>query len=252
MDANLKITDVLAAELNFDFDYEKIKTEMMSLRPFWKYTPPYKANLDAPFSYDIFMSDTKEYYDKIDYIVDHTVSNSGIVKRSLQGQYIFYLRKHKDNLLNDTRFSYVKNLDTSGWDWIENYKSKIPYTIQCIENIGYEHIGCIRVFVTENTFFPTHRDTLHGTPDNPKISHDYERCLGLSLIPDTGDVPMSIYSEKENKVCKVYGNAMLFNDSAYHGVEFTPGIRITIRIFGKIDFQKFQKNINFNQTYMLQ
>jgi hypothetical protein len=248
---NLIVTDILAASLKFDFDYKKIKSEMLSLRSFWKYTPPYKANLNAPFSYNIFMSETEEYYNKIDYIADHTTSNSEMIKREIQGQYIFYLREHKDNLKNDTRFSYVKNLDTSGWNWIEEYKTKIPYTINCIESIGYEDIGCIRVFVTENTFFPTHRDTLSGTPDCLEISQDYERCLGVSLIPDTGNVPMLIQSPRENKVCEVYGNAMLFNDSAFHGVKFTPGIRITIRIFGKIDFQKFQKNIDFEQPYFL-
>lgn len=250
-DQDLIITDILAAGLNFNFDYEKIKAEMLSLRPFWKYTPPYKANLEAPFSYNIFMSESKEYYDKIDYIEDYTRPDSAMIKRELQGQYIFYLRHHKDNVNRDTRFSYVKNLNTEGWDWIDEYRSIIPYTINCIESIGYDHIGCIRVFVTENTFFPSHRDTLSGNPTNPEPSRDFERCLGVSLIPDTGDVPMAIQSPNNGNVYKVYGNAMLFNDSAFHGVKFTPGIRITIRIFGKIDFQKFQKYLDFNQLYLL-
>jgi hypothetical protein len=248
---NVTVTDILAAGLKFNFDYEKIKSEILTLRPSWIYTPPYKANLDATLSGKIFRSESEEYYNKIDYTVDHTKPKSEVIKRELRGQYVFYLRKHRDNLLNDTRFSYVKNLETEGWDWITDHASKIPYTIECIERIGYEHIGCIRVFVTENTFFPTHRDTLAGDAIHPEVSHDYERCLGISLIPDTGGVPMLIHSQKENKVCEVHGNAMLFNDSAFHGVRFTPGIRITIRIFGNIDFQKLQKNIDFAQLHFL-
>lgn len=245
---NLIVTDILAAGLNFDFDYEKIRSEMESLRPFWIYTPPYKASLDGSLSGKIFMAETKELYDKIDYRSDHTARSSEIVVRELRGQYVFYLRKHKDNLTNDQRFSYIKTLDTDGWDWIPECQPFIPYTINCIESIGYEKIGCIRVFVTENTFFPTHRDTNAGS-SSPDISHDYERCLGLSLIPDTGNVPMMIQSQTDNQVHEIYGNAMLFNDSAFHGVKFTPGIRITIRIFGKIDFQRFEKHIDLSQVY---
>lgn len=245
------ITDILAAKMDFNFDYEKIKNEILSLRKYWVYTPPYKANLDAPNLGKIFRSDSKEYYDKIDYTLDHTKPRSGVIRRDLRGQYIFYLRNHKNNVTNDTRFSYVKTLSTEGWQWIKEFETNLSYTINCIESIGYEHIGCIRVFITENTFFPTHRDTISGDKENPQISHDYERCLGLSLIPDTGGVPMSIQSFKDNEIYNVHGNAMLFNDSAFHGVKYTPGIRITIRIFGKIDFQKFEKHIDSSQAFYI-
>lgn len=248
LENNLTVTDILAAGLRFDFDYEKIKEEMLSLRPHWIYTPPYKVNLDVPLAGKVFMSESTEYYNKIDYKVDYYKENSETVTRELRGQHIFYLRRHKDNLTNTTKFAKIKDLDTDGWDWIPEYKSFIPYTIQCIEQIGYEKIGCIRVFVTENTFFPTHRDSNAGKEFH-EISEDYERCLGLSLIPDTGNVPMLIYSKKDEQVCKVFGNAMLFNDSAFHGVQFTPGMRITIRIFGKIDFQRFEKHIDLSQVY---
>jgi hypothetical protein len=37
---------------------------------------------------------------------------------------------------------------------------------------------------------------------------------------------------------------MIFRDSQPHGVPYTPGIRITIRIFGEIDFDALEKYID--------
>jgi hypothetical protein len=97
------------------------------------------------------------------------------------------------------------------------------------------------VFITENTFFATHRD--YGWGKN-KLSEDYDRCFGLSIIPDTGNVPMKIQSFKNKEVYDISGNAMLFNDSAWHGVPYVSGTRITIRIFGEIDYQYFMSYID--------
>lgn len=240
--SQIKVTDLLAAELDLDFDYEKIKAEMLALRPIWIYTPPYKENLDYAKMGVIFQSGTNDQYEQIDFMEDDTIQT-----RSLRGQYVFYLRNHKDNPSNNTKFSYTKNLAVDGWDWIKEYAEYMPYTIQCIESLPYTNIGLIRVFVTENTFFPTHRDS--NVRQALVQSTDYAQCLGISIIPDTGNVPLSIWSFKNKEVCKVNGNAMLFNDSAPHGVEFTPGIRITIRVFGDIDFQKLEPYIKDKNVF---
>ena len=239
----MNVTDLLAAELNFPFDYTKIKQEMISLRQYWRYTPPYKGHIDTAMAGLVFKSETDELYKKIDYIDDDGTTH---VHNGMQGQYIFYLRENRNNTTAE-KFIITKSLPTDSWDWIEQYKSIIPYTIECIESLPYNHIGCIRVFVTENTFFPTHRDYGMGGP--AVLSDEYEKTLGLSIIPDTGNVPMQIYSYKNKEVCKVPGNAMLFNDSAFHGVGYTSGIRITIRVFGDIDFQEFLPYINTKQAF---
>lgn len=238
----MNVTDLLAAELNLPFDYEKIKSEMLSLRQYWKYTPPYKEHIDSALAGLVFKSESDDLYKKIDYID----TNNTHVHNGMQGQYIFYLREN-DNNLNAEKFIVTKSLPTNSWNWIEKYKNIMPYTIECIESLPYTQIGCIRVFVTENTFFPTHRD--YGVGGPPVLSTEYAKTLGLSIIPDTGNVPMQIFSYKNKEVCKVPGNAMLFNDSAFHGVEYTPGIRITIRVFGEIDFQKFIPYINTQQAF---
>lgn len=236
------VTDLLAAELILPFDYEKIKSEMLKLKKFWRHTPPYKLNIDQALAGLIFKVESDELYKKIDYIDN----NDKIVHVGMPGQHIFYLRESNANPTAEP-FKLTKMLPTESWDWIPAYKDIIPYTIECIESLPYRSIGCIRVFVTENTFFPTHRDFGVGGP--AVLSSDYPKILGLSIVPDTGDVPMSIYSYKNKEVYKVSGNAMIFNDSAFHGVSYTSGMRITIRVFGDIDFQDFLPYINTKQVF---
>jgi hypothetical protein len=235
----MNVLDVLAAGLNLSFDYTIIKNEMLALQKYWKYTPPYKTHIDNGLKGLVFMSDTEENYNKIDYTND---SDNQHINRELRGQYIFYLRKHTDNPDNIEKFTYTKKLSTEGWEWVEEYRELMPYTIQCIESLPYKRIGCIRVFVTHNTFFPTHRDS--GMLGPAALSKNHNTALGLSIIPDTGNVPMQIYSFDKKEVYRVHGNAMLFNDSAFHGVEFTPDTRITIRVFGDIDYTEFSKFID--------
>lgn len=233
----MNVTDITAAQLNLDFDYDRMAKEMMSLRSCWIHTPPKDSFINAALEGKIFKADSEELYKKIDVNV-----NGKIEEKELRGQYVFYLREHVNNKENVTNFEYTKSLSEDGWDWISSIKEQIPYTISCIETLPYEYLGLVRVFVTYNTFFPTHRDSMMGK--ELKLSTDYDRCLGVSLIPQTGNVPMSIYSFKEDKTYDVYGNSMIFNDSAPHGVRFTSDCRITIRIFGKVDFQRFLPFIN--------
>jgi hypothetical protein len=79
-----------------------------------------------------------------------------------------------------------------------------------------------------------------------KLHDDITKTLGLSLVPLTGNVPLRIWSSTENAVKEVEGNAMLFRDSQPHGVPFTKDARITIRIFGDIDFNDLDDYIDLN------
>jgi hypothetical protein len=229
----MDLKKIMAVSLNLPIDYEKIKKELLSTREMWKFSPPWESNIRKALSGQIFMSESLNNYHRADYQNDVTKQ---VVKKELPGQYIFYLRENLDNVNNIKRFDYTKTLPTDKWVWIDHFKTSLPYTIECIENLPYKHIGCIRVFITENTFFATHRD--YGWGRN-NLSKDYDRCFGLSIIPDTGGVPMKIQSFKNNNVYDIYGNAMLFNDSAWHGVPYVSGLRITIRIFGEINYQSF-------------
>lgn len=61
---------------------------------------------------------------------------------------------------------------------------------------------------------------------------------------------MKIQSFKNKTIHEVNGNAMLFNDSAWHGVGMVNGMRITIRVFGKIDYQKFLPYLDFQSVIL--
>jgi hypothetical protein len=229
---------IMGVSLNLPIDYNKIKEELLTTRSLWKFSPPWESNMKKAMSGQVFMSESLDNYLRADYQNDVTKT---VTKKELPGQYIFYLRENLENTNNISRFDYTKKLPTDKWVWIDHFKKTIPYTIECIEQLPYKHIGCIRVFITENTFFATHRD--YGWGKN-KLSEDYDRCFGLSIIPDTGNVPMKIQSFKNKEVYDISGNAMLFNDSAWHGVPYVSGTRITIRIFGEIDYQYFMSYID--------
>lgn len=228
----MDVKNILAASLNLDFDYNKIKSEILATKKFWNHSPPYDFNLQAAKQGRIFASESLDFYD----LATYQTSNHKHIDRSLKGQYIFYMRYHTENKKNMNRFDITKKLNIEGWRWRDEIIENTPYLKFCIESLPYENIGCIRIFITENTFFATHRDYGWG---EEKLSKDYDACFGLSIIPDTGGVPMKIQSFETGKIHKVTGNAMLFNDSAWHGVGMVDGIRITIRVFGKIDYQKF-------------
>jgi hypothetical protein len=231
------ITDVLAAELTFDFDYSRIAEEILACQKFWINTPPYRTNLDKALNGTSFVAGDIDLYDKIDYI-DNYQTPFKVVNRSLRAVDIFYLKEVPGEPVS--RFDYTKKLDHKDWVWRADIKDYIPYTIKCIESLPFKDIGCIRTFIADNTIFPTHRD--YGW-DSPFVSDDYDKCLGISIIPSTGDVPMLIQDDNK-QVHSVPGNAMIFNDSAWHGVPLTTGIRITIRIFGDANFEDFSKFLN--------
>ena len=233
----MDIKNILAASLDLDFDYNKIKEEILTTKQFWNHSPPYDFNVQAAKQGQIFASESLDLYDRVDY----QTKQHRYISKDLRGQYIFYMRYHEDNKKNVNRFDITKKLDVQKWRWREEIIEKTPYIKSCIESLPYEHIGCIRVFITENTFFATHRDYGWG---EDRLSKDYDSCFGLSIIPNTGGVPMKIHSFATGKIHEVSGNAMLFNDSAWHGVGIVNDTRITIRVFGKIDYQKFLPFIN--------
>jgi hypothetical protein len=160
-------------------------------------------------------------------------------ENQLLGFYTLYLRSPGDeNLFLERSFKITKHLDHSNWVWRDSLRSLIPYTIEKISTLPFKKIGLIRVFITENTFFPTHYDY------DPKYPIDITKSLGISLVPLTGGVPLKIWSGVDKQIKEVHGHAHIFRDSQPHGVPFTDQTRITIRIFGDIDYNGLEKLID--------
>jgi hypothetical protein len=219
--------DFIAAELDYEFDYPRMTREILSCREFFVPTPPYRHQVEAGLSGEIpFMSESSARYRAIDVITDKGVSRKG-----LHGVNIFYLRNSTHNdVRRDSRFAVTKKLPHESWFWRPELEERIAYTIECIESLPYRTLGLIRVFVCDDTFMPTHRDTV------PEAGYDKTKAVGVSLVPATGDVGMLIWDAGARSVREVKGHCLLFDDSKWHGVPMTRGTRITMRIFGDADF----------------
>lgn len=120
-------------------------------------------------------------------------------------------------------------------DWIWDTTLDIPYTISVIEQLPFTKLGTVRA-----VYFP----------DIPCIEHtdwddktNLKNTLGLSLIPTTGNTHCNVWSERLNDYVSIPGNAMLLNDSIRHNVPKCNGLRITVRVFGEIDYSKFDDYI---------
>jgi hypothetical protein len=223
--------DFTAAALGYEFDHARMAREILSCREFFVPTPPYQRQVDGALTGDIpFMSESEGRYRAID-----TMADNAIRTNRLRGVSTFYLRNSDENdVTRDSRFSVTKNVSHASWYWRPELKSRIGYTIDCIESLPYRTLGLIRVFVCEDTFMPTHRDTV------PEGGYDRSRAIGLSLIPATGGVGMLIWDDATRRVRTVEGHCILFDDSKWHGVPMTVGTRITLRVFGDLDFARLR------------
>lgn len=240
--------NILAAKLNLDLDYKRIIDEILSCHDAFIPTPPKEIVIDDGLDGRVFLVADKQIYKNSDYI-DAT---NNIITKNIKGPNIFYLRISNNVLDNIESYAKSKQKNIDEYTWRLDLLDKISYTKNIIENM-FTKIGIVRVFVTKDTFIPAHRDygDLSKYYKMKYFSTEYQKVLGLSLIPSTGDVPMKIYSPLYNKVVDVPGNAMLFNDSAFHGVPVTNGYRITIRIFGELDYSQFDNNLDMDHTHFL-
>lgn len=245
----MQIENILAATLKLDIDYSLITKEILDCQKFFVYTPPYDINLQSALESNSFMVEPTDVYNSVDYIEEST---GKLIKRKIRGPHIFYLTRHiYENMFDSNRLKYstTKKIDHKEWIWRAELLDKIPYTMDVIKSLPfYKTIGCVRTFIMTDTFLATHRDYGWGLDDSV-IDQNISRCLGLSLIPSTGNVPMKILCPRTNNVISVPGNAMLFNDSYWHGVPITSGHRITIRIFGDVDFDLFENYLDQKNTF---
>jgi hypothetical protein len=235
----LDFTNIIGAQLNFDFDFNKINDEILSLKSLWKESPISKYWLKKAQSGEVFMSESVSMYDN----VTHRYRDGEEIKKAIGNYpsfYNLYLRSHgPEEKFNFENFGVTKYLDHENWIWRDSIKNKISYTMSCIESLPYKTIGLVRVLITEKTFLPTHIDCEAGD-----LVKDLGKTLGISLISDTGGVPLKIWSKKDNCIKDLWSNSIIFKDSEAHAVPFTDGRRITIRIFGDIDFDRLSPMID--------
>jgi hypothetical protein len=227
--------DFIGAGLDHAFDYARMAGEMRACEEFFVETPPYPRHISGALSGEIpFMSESERNYRRVD-----TYTERGIARNELRGAKVFYLRNsHENDVTRDSRFAVTKNLSHESWYWRPELAQRIPYTISCIESLPYRTLGLVRAFLCEDTFMPTHRDTV---PQNAEAGYDRGRAVGISLVPDTGGVDMLIWDDARRQVLAMKGHCLVFDDSKWHGVPMTSGLRITLRIFGELDFERLSE-----------
>jgi hypothetical protein len=242
----IEYSSLLAAKLNLSIDYTRMAEEIHNCKRQWIRTPIWQNWIDMAERGDFFKVESDEMYEKISRSYKDEQGKELRDQRELDGFYNLYLTSPElEAEFKNRSFNRTKYLDHQNWNWRLSLRHKIPYTIKCIESLPYKKIGLVRVFITENTFFPTHfdyeqyRDTTNSTGTD-----DLTKTLGLSLIPQTGGVPLKIWSDTEMSVKSVEGNAMIFRDSQPHGVPYTADTRLTIRIFGEIDFDHLDSYVD--------
>ena len=233
---------IVAADLKLNFDFEKISSEIKNCRSLWSYTPIWHKWINDANSGAVFKVESDELYKKVTSKVPELT-----FEKELQGFYTLYLRTPMGDLKKKKSFSVTKYLDHKNWEWNKDLEHNIPYTIKCIESLPYDHIGLIRIFITENTFLPTHSDYDQKLEKSGNKT-DLSKTLGISIVSSTGGVPLKIWSKKENAVKEIYGHCHIFRDSIPHGVPFTKDIRITIRIFGEVRYEELEKLIDWDSV----
>jgi hypothetical protein len=151
--------------------------------------------------------------------------------------YSIFLRNPK----NDFDYSYrgSKLSDIEKFTWRDELE--IPYTKKVIEKLPFIKLGTVRA-----VYFPNVPCVEHTDWDDPQ---DLKNTLGLSIIPSLGDTFCNVWSQSESKWLPVYGHAMLLNDSVKHFVPMSVGTRITMRLFGELDYTWFDDKIIKEQCY---
>lgn len=235
----LEFSNIIGARINVNFDFHKINAEILSLRSIWEEAPITKYWLNKAYAGEVFMSESQTMYDN----VTHRYRCGEEIKKSIKEFppfYSLYLRSHElEEKISLKNFGYTKYLNHDTWQWRESIRSKIPYTIACIESLPYKTVGIVRVLITEKTFLPTHIDC-----ENLSAINDIGQTLGISIISETGGVPLKIWSKQDDCVKDLWGNTIIFKDSEAHAVPYTEDRRITIRVFGDIDLDRLSSLVD--------
>lgn len=152
--------------------------------------------------------------------------------------YSLFLRNTKDNVEYSYRGAKSGTIDSYEWADL-----KIPYTKSVIESLPFTKLTAVRV-----VYFPDVPCVEHTDWDN---SNDHIHTLGLSIIPSTANTYCEVWNKKLNDYVPIPGNAMLLNDSIKHRVPKGTGTRITMRVFGEIDYKWFEDKLVPEHSYFL-
>jgi hypothetical protein len=209
-------------DLNFNYDIDRVVQEILSCREYSFEIPPYDYILEKAQRGECFMVESEERYQSIDYIKKTDLGFKKI-KRSISSPRSFYIRQSDPNFKS---YQQIKNSQAELFHWNKLIIDKIPYTKTVIEQLPFDRIDCVRAFITEQSFLPTHNDNVNNQDENN---------IGISLVPMHSGIPILVYDRYENKLIPILSTCFLFDDSNDHGIPWVESVRIDIRVFGKLN-----------------
>jgi len=152
--------------------------------------------------------------------------------------YSLFLRNSTD--LVEYSYRGAKSGDVDSYQW---NSLSIPYTKSIIESLPFKQLTAVRV-----VYFPDVPCVEHTDWDD---TGDHVHTLGLSIIPSTAGTWCEVWNEQLNGYVAIPGNAMLLNDSIKHRVPKGIGTRITMRVFGEVDYSWFEDKVIPEHCYYL-
>jgi hypothetical protein len=218
------VRKMIYKNINLLYDKNRIVQEIMSCENIFFDIAPYSHWISLAKQNKIFMVETLENYESI------TVQDQGkLIEKKFRAPKSFYIKSPN---FNDKSYAQIKKNLYRDSQWNPNIKNKLSYTKMFIENLPFDSIDLVRVFITENTFLPTHHDG---------IEYQDKKNIGLSIVPIHSDTPLLVYNPYFKKIESIYSSSFIFNDRYLHGIPLVNGLRIDIRIFGefKKEFIKF-------------
>lgn len=202
-------------ELDFEYNKETVVQEIMSCSSEFSDIAPYAYWINLAKNKKVFMVESLDNYENI------TLEISGKkILKAIPPPRSFYIRS-SDFLEKSYVKSKNQKLDFCIWN--PKVVDKLSYTKNIIEKLPLENIGLVRVFITENTFLPTHHD---------RVNSDKTKNKGISLVPIHSGSPLMFYDPEIKQINKTLSSAFVFDDSYLHGIPITKGLRIDIRVFG--------------------
>lgn len=203
-------------ELNIDYDKETIIKEIIECDDLFFEIPSYSYWINLAKMNKIFMVESYENYDSITY-----QTSEKVIKKKIKPSESFYIRNSD---FKNMAYKKTKKIIENSY-YHPGINNRLNYTKSVIENLPMDDINLVRVFVTRNTFLPTHQDFVAGNPNNG---------LGISLVPIHSGSPLMYYDPNQKKVHSIFSSSFLFNDSYLHGIPMVKGLRIDLRIFGNL------------------
>lgn len=218
----MNIFNIRFAKLNFSYDKEKVKDEILqhdlinipatkeflSLRPFDLVDPSLYENVT-------------------------TFSGRGVVEGKIPSWKGYSFTEIPGDILS----SYGGNLSRLKSDnWVWKASANAPYIKEIVDCLGFTQVQNVRAMVIDPPGFgPVHNDL-------PPESNYFDNHVSVTLnVADGGECLVAMI---DNKLIEINSDCFLFRDDCWHGVRQVSSRRIQLRINGMVNREKFSKLIS--------